>query len=106
MNNLYYKTSQGNWISHIKLEALFHQENGCYSFEAPREFITWLGANLGNTILEIRRANDAYLIDEFIKAKQNILAIRALHLYYGFSLSKAKQIVDETCAKLHLVREI
>lgn len=102
MNNLYYKTSQGKWISHIKLEAIFRQDSGHYSFEAQTEFLTWLSSQLGSAILEIRRANDRALIKEFIKAQQKILAIRSLHIYYGFELSKAKQIVDGIEGKLSL----
>ena len=100
MNHLYYKTNQGNWISHNKLEQAFRTDTGHYSFEAQTEFITWLSSQLGSAILEIKRANDKALIREFVKANQKALALRSLHIYYGFELSKAKQIVDGIEGKL------
>jgi hypothetical protein len=101
--NLYYKKRNGIWIERFRIEEAFYLDFGYYPiFGTEREFLTWLYEKLGKTIMEVRKENDPYLIDELIKGNQRVLAIKLVHQQFGFDLTKAREIVNEAEAKFKM----
>ena len=92
---LYYKQKNGLWIDEYDIDRAFYINFGESKATNEREFLIWLNDKLGKSIIEVRRENDPYLVDALIKANQKLTAVKILHSQFGFSLNKAKEIVDQ-----------
>ena len=98
---LYYKLKTELWVDEYDINRAFFINTGHVNIRNEKEFLIWLYDKLGKSIVEVRRESDPYLVDELIKAKQKALAAKVLYRQFGFTLAKAKEIVDQTEKELN-----
>ena len=94
MEQLYYKMTNGNWISRYDVEMAFYISSGAKYTVNGEEFIRWLFPLLGESILAVKKADDPELITELLKSGQKVRAIKVYKDLHDCTLAEAKEAIE------------
>ena len=93
MKNLYYKLANGNWVDRHDIETAFYISTGAKYIADSKKFICWLFPLLGESILAVKRGDDPELIEELLKSRQKIRAIKVYKDLHDCTLAEAREAV-------------
>ena len=91
---LYYKKSDGNWITQYEIETAFYLSSGISRFSNEKKFLCWLYPLLGKAIICAKREDDPELVTELLKSEQKYSAIKVYKTINQCTLKEAKDAVD------------
>ena len=94
MKNLYYKLANGNWVDRYDIETAFYISTGAKYTADSKEFVRWLFPLLGESILAVKKGDDPKLIEELLKSRQKIKAIKVYKDLHNCTLAEAKEAVE------------
>ena len=91
---LYYKKSDGSWITQYEIETAFYLSSGISRFSNEKKFLCWLYPLLGKTIICAKREDDPDLVTELLKSKQKYSAIKVYKAINHCTLKEARDAID------------
>ena len=91
---LYYKKSDGNWITQYEIETAFYLSTGTHRFSNEKKFLCWLYPLLGKTIICAKREDDSELVTELLKSKQKYSAIKVYKTINHCTLKEARDAIE------------
>ena len=91
---LYYKKSDGNWITQYEIETAFYLSAGISRFSNEKKFLCWLYPLLGKTIVCVKRSDDPELVTELLKSKQKYSAITVYKAINRCTLKEARDAIE------------
>lgn len=91
---LYYKKSDGNWITQYEIETAFYLSTGVRRFSNEKKFLCWLYPLLGKTIICAKRSDDPELITDLLKSKQKYSAITVYKNANHCTLKEARDAIE------------
>ena len=92
--NLYYKLAKGNWVDRYDIETAFYISTGAKYTTDSKEFASWLFPLLGESILAVKKVDDPELIEELLKSRQKIRAIKVYKDIHNCTLAEAKEAIE------------
>ena len=91
---LYYKKSDGNWITQYDIETAFYLSTGISRFSNEKKFLCWLYPLLGKTVICAKRSDDPELVTELLKSKQKYSAITVYKNANHCTLKEARDAIE------------
>ena len=91
---LYYKKSDGNWITQYEIETAFYLSSGISRFSNEKKFLCWLYPLLGKTIICAKREDDPELVTELLKSEQKYSAIKVYKNASHCTLKEARDAIE------------
>ena len=92
---LYYKKSDGNWITQYEIETAFYLSAGISRFSNEKKFLHWLYPLLGKAIVCVKRSDDPELVTELLKSKQKYSAITVYKTINHCTLKEARDAIEK-----------
>ena len=92
--NLYYKLANGNWVDRYEIEMAFYISTGAKYTTDSKEFVRWLFSLLGESVLAVKKADDPKLIEELLKSRQKIRAMKVYKDIHNCTLAEARDAIE------------
>ena len=91
-NKLYYKLRDGQYAARYQIESAYYICSGKCALPDDSDFLRWLHSKLGNSIIEVKRANQFSLGE--LATMPRVTAIRICRDACGCTLAEAREQID------------
>lgn len=91
---LYYKLANGNWVDRYDIEMAFYISTGAKYATDGKKFVRWLFPLLGESIIAVKKADDPKLIEELLKSRQKIMAMKVYKDIHDCTLKEAREAIE------------